>query len=106
MFQKALKALGPKGTYVIITAPRDHSPLAFNALDLYRGENTITGVNSNRVSFRDAVKLFGEMRGAFEPGLLSPPRNIQEVPMTSGQDAIEAYIQSDKGAKGKKVLVN
>ncbi|KAF1991022.1 GroES-like protein [Aulographum hederae CBS 113979] len=103
LFKKALVTLNRGGKYIIITAPKS-GDLAFNALDLYRADRTVTGVNSNSISFAESSAFLRKMTPGFENGTLTPPKVIHEVECE--QDAVvRAYQGVLEGAKGKYVIV-
>lgn len=92
---------------VMISAPRDDTHgLSFDALDLYRNDKSILGVNSINVSFEDAGKELAKMKDGFESGALKAPQNIKTVDLADEKGVVEAYVEVGKGSKQKQVIVN
>lgn len=107
LFQKALRTLNRRGKYVVITAPRSPDGLlSFNALDLYRQDRSLMGVNTLNISFLDGIKIIKSLKAGFENGTLLPPPLIHEVDLQNEAETVKAYQGVLKGAKGKYVLVS
>jgi len=107
LFQKALRALNRRGKYVVITVPRSPGgQLSFNAVDLYREDLSLVGVNSLNISFVDSMKIMTSLKAGFEDGTLLAPPLIHEVDFQNEVEGVKAYEGVLKGAKGKYVLVS
>ncbi|KAF2674700.1 GroES-like protein [Microthyrium microscopicum] len=107
LFKKALSTLKNRGKYVIITAPRSaERQLSFDALELYRADRTLIGVNSLNITFLESMELMSSLKVGFEDGYLSAPpvSAIQEVGYENEREVVEAYEAVGKGAKGKYIL--
>ncbi|MCJ1462236.1 hypothetical protein MMC07_000836 [Pseudocyphellaria aurata] len=107
LFKKALEALEDYGRYVIITAGRTPGfQFTFNALEFYRHNKSLHGINTLGISLRDAVALLAGLKSAFETGELQAPSNIEEVDLAEEKAVLAAYEKVKGGTKAKQVLVN
>ncbi|KAJ7504353.1 putative dehydrogenase [Mycena galericulata] len=107
LFKKALESLGPSGTYVLVSvAQTPGAQFTFDALDFYRNDRTLIGVNSVHYTFEEAVGVLSELRAGFEQGLLQPFLNLETADLGDENAVIEAYSKVKAGAKAKQILVN
>jgi hypothetical protein len=92
---------------VIISANKTPGfQFTFHALDLYRKNAAIFGLNSLSVSFADSVRVLGKLKEGFESGALKPPPALEETDLADAKGVLAAYEKVEAGAKAKQVLVN
>ncbi|KAJ7760561.1 putative dehydrogenase [Mycena metata] len=107
LFKKALESLGSFGRYVIISVGQTPGgQYTFDALDFYRNNKTLIGVNSLSSSFEESVRILSELRAGFEQGVLRPFPNLQTVDLADEKAILDAYANVKAGAKAKQILVN
>ncbi|MCJ1227959.1 hypothetical protein MMC12_004618 [Toensbergia leucococca] len=107
LFKKALEALGENGRYVFITAGRTPGfQFTLDALDFYRHNKSLIGLNTLPISFEDSSATLAKLKQGFETGALMPPQAIEEVDLADQGAVVEAYEKVKAGAKAKLVLVN
>ncbi|KAJ7658118.1 hypothetical protein B0H17DRAFT_1185691 [Mycena rosella] len=100
LFKTALESLGPFGTLT----PR--AQFSFDALNFYRENKTLAGVNSMSYTFEESVRILSELRAGFEQGVLEPFPNLELVDLGNENAVIQAYARVKAGAKMKQILVN
>ncbi|KAJ7155352.1 alcohol dehydrogenase zinc-binding domain protein [Mycena crocata] len=107
LFKKALESLQPEGHYVFISAGQTlGAQYTFDALDFYRNNRTLVGVNSVKYSFEDSVRILSELRAGFEQGVLQPFPSLETVELSDEQAVIQAYGRVKAGTKRKQIIVN
>ncbi|KAJ7765472.1 putative dehydrogenase [Mycena maculata] len=107
LFKKALESMGPFGHYVVISVGQTPSAqFTFNALDFYRNNRTMVGVNTGAYTFEQSVGILSELRAGFEQGILKPFPNLETIDLGDEKGVIEAYSKVKAGAKMKQILVN
>lgn len=92
---------------ILITAgktPGFH--LIFDALDFYRHNKTLLGLNTLGVSFKSAISELAALKYGFEVGIFQPPAVIEEVDILDEKAVIAAYEKVKAGTKAKQVLVS
>ncbi|KAJ6610212.1 hypothetical protein B0H10DRAFT_2061294 [Mycena sp. CBHHK59/15] len=107
LFKKSLETLAPSGRYVFVSvAQTPGAQFTFDALDFYRNNRTLAGVNTLKYSFEESVRILSELRAGFEEGALIPPSALEMVDMGDEKAVIEAYGRVKTGTKMKQILVN
>lgn len=92
---------------VIITAGKTPGfQLAFDALDFYRHNKALLGINTIGISFKNAISELANLKLGFESGELVPPAAIEEIDLRDGEAVVAAYEKVKAGAKAKQILVN
>lgn len=92
---------------IIITAgktPGFH--LIFDALDFYRHNKTLLGLNTLGISLKSAISELAALKFGFEAGVFLPPALIEEVDILDEKAVIAAYEKVKAGTKAKQVLVS
>ncbi|KAJ7116012.1 hypothetical protein C8R44DRAFT_219964 [Mycena epipterygia] len=106
LFKKALHSLGPSGNYVFVSvAQTPGAQFTFDALDFYRQNKTLVGVNTLKLTFEESVRILSELRAGFEEGVLQPFPNLESVDLGNEEAVIQAYARVKAGAKMKQILV-
>ncbi|KAJ7446676.1 putative dehydrogenase [Mycena latifolia] len=107
LFKKALESLGPFGRYVFVSVGQTPgAQFSFDALNFYRENKTLVGVNSLSYTFEECVRIMSELRAGFEQGALQPFPNLELVNLGDENAVIEAYARVKAGAKMKQIIVN
>lgn len=92
---------------ILITAgktPGFH--LIFDALDFYRHNKNLLGLNTLGISFKSAISELAALKYGFEAGVFQPPAAIEEVDILDEKAVIAAYEKVKAGTKAKQVLVS
>jgi len=97
MFEPGLNCLGMHGRQTAITSTGG-SRVSFDLIEFYHKGARLIGVDSLKVSMREAGAILDELARGFEEGALTPPR----VEIHRLRDAIAAYEAAERG--GKHVL--
>lgn len=91
----------------MISVGRSPSPqFTFDALEFYRNNKTLIGVNTLVFSFEDSARILSNIRAGFEQGLLLPPASLEEVDLADEKAVLETYAKVKAGARNKQILVN
>lgn len=92
---------------VTITAGRTPGfEFTFNALEFYRHNKSMFGINTLVISLHDAVATLTQLKPAFEAGELQAPSNLEEADLADEQAVLAAYEKVKGGSKAKQILVN
>jgi NADPH:quinone reductase len=91
---------------IISTGRTPGQEFTFNALDFYRTNKSLFGVNTLTISFAEAVEKLTQLKKGFEQGTLRPPAVLEEVDLADGGAVLAAYEKAKAGAKAKQILVN
>lgn len=92
---------------IIITAGKTPgSHLIFDALDFYRHNKTLLGLNTLGISLKSAISELAALKFGFETGVFRPPALIEEVDILDEKAVIAAYEKVKAGTKAKQVLVS
>ncbi|KAJ7898441.1 putative dehydrogenase [Mycena leptocephala] len=107
LFKKALASLGPSGNYVFVSvAQTPGAQFTFDALDVYRNNKTLVGVNTLGYTFEQCGQILSEMRAGFEEGVLHPFPHLETIDLGDEKAVIAGYAKVKAGAKAKQILVN
>ncbi|KAJ6591548.1 zinc-containing alcohol dehydrogenase superfamily [Mycena vulgaris] len=107
LFKKALESLGPSGRYVFVSVGQTPgAQFTFDALDFYRQNKMLVGVNSLSYTFDESVRILSDLRAGFEAGVLQPFPTLELVALSDEKAVIQAYARVKAGAKSKQILVN
>lgn len=98
MFEPGLNCLGVGGRQTAITSTGG-SRVSFDLIDFYHKSARLIGIDSLKVTMREAGAILDELACGFEEGALTPP-DVETHPL---RDAVPAYEAAAKG--GKHVLV-
>jgi NADPH2:quinone reductase len=98
LFEPGLKCLGMHGRQTEITSTGG-SRVSFDLIEFYHKGARLIGVDSLKVSMREAGAILDELVRGFEEGALTPPR-VETRPL---RDAVAAYEAAEHG--GKHVLI-
>ncbi len=98
MFEPGLQCLGMHGRQTAITSTGG-SRVSFDLIEFYHKSARLIGVDSLKVSMREAGAILDELSRGFEEGALTPPR-VETHPL---RDAVRAYEAAERG--GKHVLI-
>lgn len=99
MFEPGLQCLGMGGRQTAITSTGG-SRVSFDLIEFYHKSARLIGVDSLKVSMREAGAILDELARGFEEGALIAPR-VETHPL---RDAVRAYEAAEHG--GKHVLVS
>lgn len=92
---------------ILITAGRTPGfHLILDALDFYRQNKTLLGLNTLGVSFKSAIAELAALKLGFETGVFQPPAAIDEVDILDEKAVIAAYEKVKAGTKAKQVIVS
>ncbi len=100
MFEKCLAALAWRGRQVAISSSPEPR-VSFNLVSFYHNESRLLGVDSLKLTFKDAAEILRELTPGFESGEFVPPET-QAFPLAQGPD-IYRQMQESR-IKGKVVL--
>jgi hypothetical protein len=78
----------------------------FDALDVYRNNKSLVGVNSLKYTFEQCGQILSEMRAGFEEGVLHPFPHLETIDLGDEKAVIAGYAKVKAGAKAKQILVN
>ncbi|KAJ7180672.1 putative dehydrogenase [Mycena filopes] len=107
LFKKALEALGSFGRYVIISVGQTPGgQFTFDALDFYRFNKTLIGVNTLSYTFEESVRILSELRTGFEKGVLQPNPTLEQVDLADEKAVLKAYADVKGGVRAKQIIVN
>lgn len=88
------------GACVISSAPA--TPIGFDALEFYRNDLRLTGLNTGRLDCRRAGEVLRSLAPGFESGSLLVPRIVSRYRLA---DAAAAYREVQAGAAGRVLLL-
>ncbi|KAJ6581506.1 hypothetical protein B0H19DRAFT_1115573 [Mycena capillaripes] len=107
LFKKALESLGPSGHYVFVSvAQTPGAQFTFDALDFYRNNKTMDGVNTMKYNFEDSARVLDSLRAGFEEGVLKPFPLLETADLEDKDAVIAAYGKVKGGTKAKQIVVN
>jgi NADPH:quinone reductase-like Zn-dependent oxidoreductase len=98
MFEPGLNCLANGGRQTAITSTGG-SRVSFDLIDFYHKSARLIGIDSLKVSMREAGAILDELARGFQEGALTPPR-VETHPL---RDAVAAYEAASRG--GKHVLI-
>lgn len=92
---------------VFITAGRTPGfQFTFDAMEFYRHNKSLIGLNTLAISFKEAVTFLAGLKEGFESGKLNAPAPLEESDLADTKSVIKAFEKVKAGAKGKQILVN
>jgi NADPH:quinone reductase len=94
MFEPGLNCLAPYGRQTAITSTGD-SRVSFDLIDFYHKSGRLIGIDSLKISMREAGSILDELARGFEEGALTPPL----VETHTLRDVVAAYQAAEKGGK-------
>jgi len=101
MIENDLSILSPRGRVAFIAAPPGQIKVTFDALDFYRRELCLLGVNSLELTLKECGDILDQLKPGFESGALEPP-HMTSLPFDK---ALDGYDQIYKGSKAKYVVL-
>ena len=101
--EAALGVLARWGRYAFVAAGKG-GDVKLNAVNLYRANQTIIGVNSLEVDVKDVAGWMSELREWFENGTLKVPTE-EGVTKISIEEAVDKYQEVSKLGGKKYVIV-
>ena len=100
LFEPCLKSLAHGGRQVAISSNPDPR-VSFNLVDFYHRELRLFGVDSLKITFEQAAKIFQGLTPGIEDGTLQPPAT-RTVPFSG---IIEAYRLLSEGKVREKLIL-
>ena len=101
MFERCLAALARRGRQVAISSS-PNPRVSFNLVDFYHNESRLLGVDSLKLSFKEAANILRGLTPGFESGDFPPP-DIQAFPLVQGP---EIYRQMNASRIKGKIILN
>jgi NADPH2:quinone reductase len=101
MFERCLAALTWRGRQVAISSSPEPR-VNFNLVDFYHNESRLLGVDSLKLSFKEAADILRVLTPGFESGDFPPP-DIQTFPLDQGP---EIYRRMHETRIKEKIILN
>lgn len=100
LFEQCLASLAQRGRQACLTSVGDPR-VTFNLVDFYHREATLTGIDTLRLSFREAAEAMRSFLTGLQQGLFTPPP-AGEITL---DDAPDAYRAIEAGTAAKKLVI-
>ena len=100
LFEPCLESLAQRGRQIAIASAGDPR-VTFNLVDFYHKEARLLGVDTLKLSFREAAEILKSLLPGFKEGIFSPP----PVETVSLDEALSAYRTVYEGSSGKKFVI-
>ena len=100
LFEPCLESLAQRGRQIAIASAGDPR-VTFNLVDFYHKEACLLGVDTLKLSFREAAEILKGLLPGFKEGIFSPP----SVETISLDEALSAYRAVIEGSSGKKFVI-
>jgi NADPH:quinone reductase len=100
LFEPCLESLAPRGRQIAIASAGDPR-VTFNLVDFYHKEARLLGVDTLKLSFREAAEILKGLLPGFKEGTFSP----SSVEPVSLDEALSAYRAVIEGSSRKKFVI-
>ena len=100
LFEPCLESLAQRGRQIAIASAGDPR-VTFNLVDFYHKEARLLGVDTLKLSFREAAEILKGLLPGFKEGIFS----LSSVEPVSLDEALSAYRTVIEGGSGKKFVI-